>query len=258
MNYSEIFAELCKYAPISLSDDIVKLENGYDNSGVIIGNLGEIENILFCLDLTARAVKDAVENGCNLIVTHHPAVYRPIKNITETSTLAECIRNNIAVISMHLNLDCAKYGIDYRFAEGLGGKNIRIIESLGEDVGYGRVADADGVTAIEFLKRYEKTFNTKRVELYGDKDREIKKFASFCGAGLGEGELLAAIENGVDLVASADIPHHVLLSALENGLCVLSCTHYATENYGMRAFAEYANGKFKNKKIFFFDDERLA
>ena len=107
MNYREVFEKLCEYAPIELSDKLVALENGYDNSGIIVGNTGDIEKILFCLDLTGESVKAAIEKGVNLIVTHHPAIYNPLKSISENSALYNSVKNNVAVISMHLHLDCA-------------------------------------------------------------------------------------------------------------------------------------------------------
>ena len=140
MNYREVYAKLCEYAPIELSDKLVDLDNGYDNSGIIVGNTGDVKKILFCLDLTGESVKAAIEKDVNLIVTHHPAIYRPIKSISEDSALYACVKNNIAVISMHLNLDCAETGVDYCLAEGLGGKIIGILTPLGENVGYGRMS----------------------------------------------------------------------------------------------------------------------
>ena len=68
----------------------------------------------------------------------------------------------------------------------------------------------------------------------------------------------AAVENGAEVVVSADIPHHVLLSALENGLCVLACTHYDTEIYGFEKFFRFAAERFKNENIYFYRDERLS
>lgn len=126
MNYKEVFAALEKYAPLKLSDELVKAENGYDNSGIILANDGEIKNIAFALDLTVGAVEFAKEKNCNLIVTHHPAIYRPVKSLGENSPLRLAAKNNIAIISIHLNLDCAEKGIDYYLAEGLGGKVIKI------------------------------------------------------------------------------------------------------------------------------------
>ena len=93
--------------------------------------------------------------------------------------------------------------------------------------------------------------------IYGDKNKRITKYASFCGAGLGDEEVEQAIAAGAELVVSADIPHHVLLNAIQKGLCVLSCTHYGTENYGMKKFSEKCAAEIKNLKIYFFEDERF-
>lgn len=258
MNYKDIFAKLCGIAPIELSDKLVKLEDGYDNSGIIVGNNGNINKILFCLDLTCESVKAAIKVNADMIVTHHPAIYRPVKAVAENSPLYECIRNNIAVISMHLNLDCAQEGIDYYFAEGLGGKITEIIEPLGDNVGYGRVSELHNVTAKDLARRYREVFSTDKFWLYGDENKKIERLASFCGSGLDETAVDEAVKRGADAVASADIPHHVLLKALECGLIVLSCTHYATENYGAGKFADKCREILKSKEIYFFRDERFA
>lgn len=256
MNAKELFAKLCEYAPIKLSNDLVALENGYDNSGIILDLDLDAKKILFCLDLTHESVDYAIGKGCGIIVTHHPAIYRPIKRLNEQDPLLRCAVSGISVISMHLNLDCAREGIDYYLSKGLGGNDLEILSKLGEDVGYGRVASVNA-TAGEILNNYKKEFCTEKAWLYGDENQKITKIASFCGSGLGDKEVEDALENGVQMVVSADIPHHVLLPAIEKGLIVLSCTHYATENYGMKKFADYF-AKVLNEKIYFFDDERFV
>jgi dinuclear metal center YbgI/SA1388 family protein len=256
MNSKQLFSLLTKYAPISLSDDLCKAENGYDNSGIIIGGDKQTDSVLFVLDLTSKAVDFAIENKCGIIVTHHPAIYHPIKNLLSDTTLLRCANNNISVISMHLNLDCAEKGIDYYLAQGLGGKIVKILNPLGENVGYGRLSVLN-TTAGELLKRYKTVFETEKVLLYGDANTKITKVASFCGAGLGDREIDEAVNEGADMVVSADIPHHVLISAIEKGLCVLSCTHYSSENYGMKKFADSFRDKI-NEKIYFFGDDRFV
>ena len=163
----------------------------------------------------------------------------------------------IGVISNHLNLDGAKEGIDYRLAAGLGGKIVGILDDFGNGEGYGRISVTDK-TFGEITENYKKEFGTEKVFAYGEKNKPVRKLASFCGAGLGDEEVEAAAAAGVDLVVSADIPHHVLLHALEKGLCVLGCTHYGTENYGMKKFAEKCAAELTNIKIYFFDDERFV
>lgn len=256
MNAKELFAKLCEYAPIELSDKLVQIENGYDNSGIILDCDLDAKKILFCLDLTHESVDYAIGKECGIIVTHHPAIYSPIKRLNEQDPILRCAISGISVISMHLNLDCAKEGIDHCLSKGLGGEDITILTKLGEEVGYGRVATVNA-TAGEIFERYKSEFATEKAWFFGDKNQKITKIASFCGSGFGFKELEETLRAGAQMVVSADIPHHVLKEAIEKGLCVLSCTHYSTENYGMKKFFEFFEKELK-EKIYFFDDERFV
>ncbi len=259
MKFSEFYSELCEFAPIELSRKLCEKDDVYDNSGIIVEPIKEdINGILFSLDLTEKSVKRGIEEGCDLIVTHHPAIYSPIKNLTVNSPVYTAIRSGIGVVSFHLNIDCAKEGTDYWFAEGLGGKNSKIYEDFGAGRGYGRASVVEKTTGRELLERYKRVFNTQNAWFYGDENKEITKIATFCGAGLDEGGIEFAIGEGAQAVASADIKHHVLLEALQSGLSVLSCAHYATENYGMKKIYGIFSRKFKDEKIIFFDDGRLS
>ena len=256
MTYEELLSVLGEYAPLSLSEEMCRKDDLYDNSGGILPTDREVKTVLFTLDLTAASAAEAERLGCDVVVTHHPAVYHPIRRLKEGEPLLTLARKRIGVVSMHLNFDAARRGIDHYFAEGLGARNARIASPLGEETGYGRLFDLSPVTAKELKSRYESVFRTKKVWLYGDEGTIIRKAASFCGAGLDGEAVGSAVSFGAQLVASADVFHHVLLSALESGLCVLSCTHYATENYGMKKIAEYFRDTRSDLKICFFEDER--
>ena len=260
MKIREFYDALLKYAPLELSKRLCETDGGYDNSGVIVGfdSSEELSGAVFALDLSFGAVDLALKRGCNLIVTHHPAIYSPIKSIEANSPIYKCIQNGISVISMHLNVDCAERGTDYYFAEGLGAEKQIIIDDFGGGTGYGRISEIEEVTAKQLLDRYKMRFKSESVILYGDANRKISKIGTFCGAGLDERTIDESLKAGVDLVASADIRHHVLLKAINSGLAVLYCTHYACENYGMNKICENFAVKYKNEKIIYFDDERLS
>lgn len=255
MKYRELYEKLLEYAPMEISDRFVS-EGAYDNSGMILETDKDIKTVVFCLDLTENSVEYAIEKGAGAIVTHHPAIYRPVKNLLDGSAILKAANAGIGVISNHLNLDGAKEGIDYFLAKGLGGEIVGILDDFGNGEGYGRVSRVNS-TVCEIAERYKKEFGTEKVWIYGDKCKRITRIASFCGAGLGDAEIEQAIAAGVELAVSADIPHHVLLNALQKGLCVLSCTHYGTENYGMKKFSEKCAADIKNLKIYFFEDERF-
>lgn len=241
MNINEVLKTLEEYAPLELSDKLVKEMGGYDNSGIIAEVKGEITGIVFTLDLTDLSVAKAVSLGANLIVTHHPAIYAPIKNLDyDSNALLKCLNAGIGVISMHLNLDSAEKGIDYYLAKGLGAKKTKIVHEIGEGLGYGRIFETD-LTLGEIKENYVKEFSTDKVMIFGSANKRIEKVASFCGSGLDESELENVTD--VDLYVSSDIKHHVILNALKRGKCVMQVTHYSSESYGFKEFYKWSNKK---------------
>ena len=127
MKINDIYNILNEYAPIELSNAFCSAINGFDNSGIIASVSDDIKGIVFSLDLTFSAVEMAIKNDCNLILTHHPAIYKPISCLNESDPLLKALNNKIGVISFHLNLDVAKEGIDYYLAKGLGAKDQEIL-----------------------------------------------------------------------------------------------------------------------------------
>ena len=252
MTIETVFSTIEKYAPLKLSSDFQAMINGYDNSGIIAGVKGDIKGVLFTLDLTLESVRKAIDNNCNLIVTHHPAIYSPIKVVD--GALLSAIQSNIGVISMHLNLDCAKQGIDYFLANGLGAKNQEIIYNLGNDCGYGRNFEVSE-TAKSLKQNYINTFETQNVMFFGDANKKINKVASFCGSGLDIAEIELAKD--VDIYISSDIKHHVILYALEKGKCVMNVSHYSSEVYGYKQFFNQIKGKLNGLNCVFYENGKM-
>lgn len=257
MKLTEIFNILHKIAPVKLSDEFCAKYGLYDNSGIIINCAEEIKGVCFCLDLSEDSVKFAKEHGCNLIVTHHPAIYGGIEKIDAvnlaTKNIAECIKYGISVISMHLNFDCAPLGIDYYLMRGLGGTEADILADI-TGGGYGRAYEIKPVLFNNYIENIKKEFITEKVFAYGE-NKEIKKVASFCGAGCDDNAINFAVLKGADAFVSSDLKHHEILKLLSNGINVIQLTHYSSENYGFNKIykeisknltvpsAYYADGK---------------
>ena len=113
------------FAPLPLQD-------GFDNAGLQIGlTEAEVAGVLLCLDVTEAVVDEAVASGCNLIVSHHPLIFSPLKRITGSNYIERCVikalANGIAIYSAHTNIDNAPGGVNYRIAEKLGLQNVRIL-----------------------------------------------------------------------------------------------------------------------------------
>ena len=255
MNLYGVFEVLNGYAPLNLSDDILKFIGGDDNSGIIAPIKGEITGIVFTLDLTHASVEKAKEIGANLIVTHHPAIYPNIKKLDyESSALLECLNSKIGVISMHLNLDCAEFGIDYYLASAFSNDIEKILNDLDNNCGYGRVSKVN-TTLGEMKAKYQSEFNTDKFVVYGNLDKKITKFASFCGSGLDISGIDTASD--CDLYISADVKHHVILYALEKGKAVMNVSHYSSEVYGFKKFYNAVKEKLIDIKSVFIENENM-
>lgn len=231
MKLTEIFKILeDKVAPVSLSDEFCKKYNLYDNSGIIIDSGNDVTGALFSLDLSPNAVKKAEKLGYNLIITHHPAIYGGISRIAASDAVAQCVKEGISVISMHLNFDAAPKGIDFYLMRGLGGDVAEISMSVAGG-GYGRAYGIKNISFSGYAEKIKTTFSTRRVLAYGE-EKAIKKVASFCGAGCDDMAMIFAFAHGVDAFVSSDLKHHEIAALLAKGINVIQLTHYACEAYG--------------------------
>ncbi|MBQ7947966.1 MAG: Nif3-like dinuclear metal center hexameric protein [Bacteroidaceae bacterium] len=113
------------FAPLPLQD-------GFDNAGLQVGLTdAEVTGVLLCLDVTEAVVDEAVALGCNLIVSHHPLIFSPLKRVTGATYVERCVikalANGVAIYSAHTNLDNAPGGVNYRIAAKLGLQNVKIL-----------------------------------------------------------------------------------------------------------------------------------
>lgn len=125
MKVQEICDVLEQFAPLSLQES-------YDNSGLQIGDRNaEVTSILLCTDVTEKIIKEAVDKCCNMIVAHHPLLFKPIKHLTSSNYVERCVvfavKNNIAVYAGHTNVDKVKNGVSYRMAQKLGLENVGLL-----------------------------------------------------------------------------------------------------------------------------------
>ena len=255
---SELMEILNGYAPLELSYKAIE-KGSYDNSGVIINSHDEIKKIMFSLDLSKKSVEYAIKEKVDTIVTHHPAIYTPIKTLStagETASLLTAVKCGMNVISMHLNLDMAKCGIDHYLAKGLGASETKILDKMSNTEGYGREFEIN-TCLVELVQRVKEEFKSDKIIAYGD--GAIKKVASFCGGG--SDHALKAVcggETDADTIISSDIPHHVLKELVENDKKVIIIPHYVSEQYGFEkfyAFIKTALGK--KADAYYFLDKRF-
>lgn len=257
MTVKEIYKYADMVAPFVLSREYCERYGARDNSGVQLDCGEPFDCILFSLDLTESAIRRAKEIGAGAIFTHHPSIFNPLYSLSEESgaCILECAKNKISVLSAHLNLDCAKGGIDETLMNRLGGKCADgIMHKLSlEGSGYGRIYSVENRPFSQFAEQAKTALGAERVLKYGD--RPVQKVASFCGAGMDDGTVAFALRNGADTFVSSDPKHHLISALLENNVNILILTHYAAENAG---FYEYyrAIKKSSGVRCEFFTDAR--
>lgn len=255
MKLREIYNKANEIAPFALSGEYCAKYESYDNSGILLDCGKEIKTALFCLDCTMRSVEEAKKIKADLLFTHHPAIFSPIKNLSAHNPVTACATAGISVISAHLNLDCAEGGIDDSLAQALGcnGEKNRMHELT--QGGYGSVFDVAENSLDGFVKEVKKTLQTERVLVYGDKP--VKRVASFCGAGMSEEAIHFAADSGADTFVSADPKHHLIAAILESGMNAAVLTHFASENYGFQKFYQKMKENCSGVRMEFFTDERF-
>ena len=211
-----------------------ELAEEWDNVGLLAGHPeNEVTKVLCALDLTPAVVDEAIEMGTELIVTHHPILFRGRKNLREDdpegAMLAKLVRNRISHIAMHTNFDNANPGVNDALAAALGLMNVIATEQ------YLRVGDIVPMTLNELTAMTAVELDAV-VRTYGDKERMISRVAVLGGSG---GDYYReAIANGAQVFITGEIGYHVAMSAIDEGLCILEAGHDCTERVAIKAMVD--------------------
>ena len=232
MTVKEIYNYLNSLFPVSTACD-------FDNPGLLVGDPElKVSNVLIALDCTLNTVKLAYENGCQLIITHHPVIFSPIKDAVAGSVVYELIRNNISVISMHTNLDIADGGVNDCLCSAIG---LREISPVTASDGF---LLRSGVISPISAKNFAESLKTKlNVNIrYVDGGKNIEKVLVCSGSG---GEFVEeTISGGFDALVTSEIKHHQFLHAKDCGISVFDAGHFATEVVVIEPLKKILENKF--------------
>lgn len=199
----------------------------WDNCGLLVGDAEkEVKKIGFCLDLTAETLADGIKNDVDLIITHHPIIFKAQKNFLSGNMAYELAKNGISAISAHTCYDVADVGVNDVLAAVLGLKNVTAIETDDCVKPMLRLGEVDEMTGEDFAKLVaEKLGTTVR---FVDSEKMISKVAVCGGAGMSF--MRDVIANGADVFVTGDISHHEMLDSKDLGLSVVAAGHFETEN----------------------------
>lgn len=228
-NVQEIFEALAAWAPLELQLD-------FDNSGFLVGRKEKpVHRALLALDITDEVIREAMEIGADLILSHHPLIFHPLKSLTGEGPGRKAlllVESGIAAICMHTNLDIAEGGVNDVLLRLLGAEP----EGPVDAVGCGRVGTLpEPMVLQDFLALCKERLHAKGLR-YVDGGRPVHRLGVLGGAG-GD-EFHDALEKGCDTYVTADVKYHVFLEAAEEGVNLIDADHFCTENPVILVLAE--------------------
>ncbi|MBE6692059.1 MAG: Nif3-like dinuclear metal center hexameric protein [Ruminococcaceae bacterium] len=211
-------------------DEIIspELSEAWDNDGrmIIPDPNAEVTRVLCTLDCTTYAIRNAIHLGCNVIITHHPLVFKPLGRVTPDDSVGkrviECIKNNIAVLSYHTRLDSMEGGVNDVLAETIGLTNVSAF------LPYGRIGDYEPCNLKDFAEQVSDSIQIPYEELIlVHSYKKVRRVALVSGCG--KDEIAAAIKAGADTFLTGEVMHNHLIDCKELGLNLVCATHYGTE-----------------------------
>ena len=237
------------YAPLPLQE-------GYDNAGLQVGltEAVEMSGALLCLDVTEAVVDEAIQKGCNLIVSHHPLIFRKLVRISDENyvqrTVRKAIKNDITIVAMHTNMDAAAGGVNFKIAEKLGLRNVQFFagekEVDGVKGGEGVIGEvAEDLAADDLVLMLKERFGVECVQCNQLLRRPIRKVA-LCG-GAGAFLLDAAIKAGADAFITGEMSYHEYFGhEQEIQICVIG--HYQSEQFTGEIFRSIIQKNFPDAR----------
>ena len=210
----------------------------FDNVGLLAGDENnEVKKILVCLDADISAVEKAVYIGADLIVTHHPVIFDPLKSVTAESIVFKLIKNDISVISIHTNFDVGNGGVNDILCSLLPLKNVKKFEAADGYI----LNSAESEISDAFLLA-DKIKDILGFPVRYVAGRPIKKLLVCSGAG---GDFLPdVICGGFDALITSDVKHNRFVEARNNNVSLFDAGHYATENVCVKPLSEMLKKEF--------------
>lgn len=222
----------------------LKLAESWDNVGLLWGDAGrDVTTVMTCLTLTPEVAQEAVERDVDLIVTHHPILFRPIQKLTtqtdEGAMLLLLASRQIAVYSAHTAFDSAESGINSQWCELLELQQVSPLRPCDDsaEIGSGRAGLLSSPVSLgELIDRLKEISGQTALQHVGSRDERISKVAVACGSAA---EFMhEAKQQGCDVLVTGEARFHACLEAKQLGLCLILLGHYASERFACEKLAE--------------------
>ncbi|MHB8064985.1 MAG: Nif3-like dinuclear metal center hexameric protein [Ruminiclostridium sp.] len=251
MNVEKILDYINEIAPWKYAEE-------WDNVGLMLGSRKyQVKKLMLCMDVTSKVIDEAIDQGANLIVSHHPFLFTVLNTVDldtmKGQQISTLIKNSICVISAHTNLDVAVGGVNDTLAQAIGLTNCQILKSyipkgIDVDMGMGKVGELTARLCFEeFISIVKKNLDIDKLRIIGTQPKTVKKVAVFCGSF--DVELDIIKQHEVDVLITGDIKYHTALDAREMGLCFMDVGHYASEHLIVNKLGKLLENRFDKLEI---------
>ncbi len=233
----DLVAPIEAFAPVALQES-------WDNCGFSVGNPDkEVKRALVALDCTEEVLDEAIEEGCDIIITHHPLIFKGVKSITPENAvgriITKALKNDIAIYAAHTNLDKASHGVSALMADKLGLADVELLT----DEALGLVGNLpEPISAEGLIKAVKEKFGVEHVRSSRLLEEKISRIA-VCG-GSGHSFIGNAMAKGAQVYITGDITYHQFYC--ENGFMIMDIGHYHSEYGSVALFADILCKKFPN------------
>ena len=233
------------------------LQENWDNSGLTIGDIKkEVKKVIICLDIDIHVVEEAIANNVQLIISHHPIIFNPIKNIDISSLVYKLINANISVISAHTNIDIGLNGINGELGKLFKLEDIYPLhyeDRLELKKSLGIIGNLTKEIKSEyFLETIKELLDIEGIKVSNNyRDRKIKKIA-ICG-GAGSDCINSAVNKKADILITADLKHNHYIDNItqdyNNDIILVDAGHYHTEKIFIKLIKSKIQKEFKEIEI---------
>ena len=215
----------------------------WDNVGLLVGRTGkEVKKVYIALDATDEVIDEAIACGADMLLTHHPMLFAPMKKITDEhfigSRVVKLLQHDISYYAMHTNYDVL--GMADLSAKMLGLEDTVVLEitNAEQNEGVGRVGNlCESMTLEMCCELVKKQFHLPNVKLFGDKNAVVKRAAISPGSGKHMSSV--ALKNQAEVLITGDIDHHEGIDAVAQGLAIIDAGHYGLEAIFVNDMASY-------------------
>jgi dinuclear metal center YbgI/SA1388 family protein len=239
MTVKEITKAIEDYAPLYLQES-------WDNAGMQVGDMdSEVKGILLCTDVREEIVDEAIERGANMIISHHPLLFRGLKKIVGRSyqerIVAKAIKNDICIYCAHTNLDSALGGVNFKMAEKLGLIDVQLLSPRTVSIGGRQVKAGNAVVgylpvgedSLAFLQRVKQAFHVEALQHNQLLERPIESVV-ICG-GAGDFALDDALAAEADAFLTGEMHYHTWFGH-EQQIQIAVLGHYESEQFTREIF----------------------